>query len=509
MFRTIWTDEEINSSTPLQYSLSASGCKMKVQNTSKYALDVYEENEHVDRVEPYSFSVLPNKNYILKLNKTVVSENVQQVELVTVKSVGDEVQTGSTTFTGTMNTNITNSEINANIIGDVNAVITNSELNVNLTNSEIQANITNPNINVSGNVNVSNTVQTNITNANIPVSGNVNATITNASIPITGNVGISSGTVNATIQNAQLNSNIVNARLGTNNFIYVGTFNDTIPSGTNQKQTTMTFPEAGLYDSFIFKVTHPKSGISSFTIGSQNASFKGIPTQNPITLSSLRFPLSDTTQAATTGTLPTEEPIDKIISVLTVGGTSNGTYTFTIDVYAYNSNSFKNKTMEADRYNQLGSFYVFTDGKGGLVLNNSDIIGINALVLSDAANSVSEGILFPKSTAPVQSTNLSDYDTLRVVDGKVYLSTDIFYERELTALSNVDLNTLSVNTTFYAISPTNRPSTASAGTGFVKHYQRSSGYAIQWYETSVNTFEIWVRRQNAGTWETWKKITMA
>lgn len=61
-------------------------------------------------------------------------------------------------------------------------------------------------------------------------------------------------------------------------------------------------------------------------------------------------------------------------------------------------------------------------GEAGLDLNNSDIVGANAIVFNDSINSGSEGIFFPYSTTTTSTTNLADYDRLYASDGELYLS---------------------------------------------------------------------------------------
>jgi hypothetical protein len=65
---------------------------------------------------------------------------------------------------------------------------------------------------------------------------------------------------------------------------------------------------------------------------------------------------------------------------------------------------------------------IYIGAGGGIDLNNSDIIGINNMFMADAATSDSEAMQWLRSTTPLGSTDYSEYDTLRVYDGKLYLN---------------------------------------------------------------------------------------
>lgn len=56
-------------------------------------------------------------------------------------------------------------------------------------------------------------------------------------------------------------------------------------------------------------------------------------------------------------------------------------------------------------------------GGGAIFMNNSDITGINGLWFNDFTTNTGEGLLFPKSTAPWGSTDVSDYNHLTVQNG--------------------------------------------------------------------------------------------
>lgn len=65
----------------------------------------------------------------------------------------------------------------------------------------------------------------------------------------------------------------------------------------------------------------------------------------------------------------------------------------------------------------------FADGLYGLNLNNSDIIGLNAIVFRDDTNDGKEGMFFAK-TGKANTRNLGDYDRVFALDGKLYLNDD-------------------------------------------------------------------------------------
>lgn len=69
-----------------------------------------------------------------------------------------------------------------------------------------------------------------------------------------------------------------------------------------------------------------------------------------------------------------------------------------------------------------GSNKYAADNGGGMLLYNSDITGLHGLWFHDAANQNDEGIFFPKTGAPDDTSNLADCDNFKVVDGRMYLN---------------------------------------------------------------------------------------
>lgn len=108
---------------------------------------------------------------------------------------------------------------------------------------------------------------------------------------------------------------------------------------------------------------------------------------------------SDWARVYTTAYKPTPEDIG---AVSTSGGTINGILN---GRFKAPSNKWFNPAADPDSY--------------GIHMNNSDIIGINALVFNDPSNATSEGLCFPKSnidlaTAPIDHQN---YDVIKALDG--------------------------------------------------------------------------------------------
>jgi hypothetical protein len=79
---------------------------------------------------------------------------------------------------------------------------------------------------------------------------------------------------------------------------------------------------------------------------------------------------------------------------------------------AYNIDISGRVTLPKNQY--------YHDNIRALDCNNSDIVGVNAIVCADEANSNGEGLLFPKQGAAGYSTNASDYYTLRAYRGTLY-----------------------------------------------------------------------------------------
>lgn len=80
-----------------------------------------------------------------------------------------------------------------------------------------------------------------------------------------------------------------------------------------------------------------------------------------------------------------------------------------------------------------------TDFVGALDMNNSDIVGANAIYFNDASQGRGEGILFLKSTAPDKSRNALDYDNFFIKDGWYHMN-----GKEFMAVRGTDTNGVSV-----------------------------------------------------------------
>jgi hypothetical protein len=136
--------------------------------------------------------------------------------------------------------NISNSQIDVAVVGDLNANILNSELNVVGT-----VEISNAELNVAGNVAITNET--------------LNANITNAELSVSGTVAISNDVINANIENASISTDVLNQQLKTNKLVqfyeiekeiidpYLG-----IDSIFTEKGKIL---ESGVFDSFVYTVS--------------------------------------------------------------------------------------------------------------------------------------------------------------------------------------------------------------------------------------------------------------
>jgi hypothetical protein len=77
----------------------------------------------------------------------------------------------------------------------------------------------------------------------------------------------------------------------------------------------------------------------------------------------------------------------------------------------------------------------FASDGGAIALNNSDIVGANAIYFNDTSGTV-EGLNFIKTGATVGSTLDTDYDTFRILDGLMYLNGVKLFDRGSNANGN-------------------------------------------------------------------------
>lgn len=86
-----------------------------------------------------------------------------------------------------------------------------------------------------------------------------------------------------------------------------------------------------------------------------------------------------------------------------------------------NATNIITTTITADSITTARSLYM-NDGKFGINMQNSDIIGINNLVMNDAMENSNEGIWALKSGKTIGSTNVADYDVIRFLDGQFIIN---------------------------------------------------------------------------------------
>jgi len=437
MFKEIFNHEQIiNGVNELVYNISVNTCALRIENRSPYALDIFNGAEQIDRINPYAFMILSNKNYTVKLNRNIKAETEESNAFVSFKGYDEKPQelTGSTTFTGTINVKgdmyVNGGQIDAHIVGDVNiapgSVIT----------AEIQ-----------------------------------------------GNMNLAPGTnVNATIQNAKIDTEIINQKVSTNLLIHFGTVTE-IWKREPISNTWLTFAgkilanETGVYDTIFIKLK--KTAVLN--------DGRRVNMYNKFNSVSLLF--DDLTTLTTT--LPTypvgKETPDGMVYIISAKGTTaeagNGIYyvlkeplnsdfpasgtsptvndikqiELQVEGYGYldpNSNKAVDDTnplsvkitnftdfrahlkeaglelaylkLLANQYNVSGFF--------GIDAGNSDFIGLNGLYWGDTTTGA-EGLNFLKTGAPIKSTNQADYETLNALDGIVYFGGQPLFQTGSTTMN--------------------------------------------------------------------------
>lgn len=419
MFKEIFSTTELFSSEDLNYWIDNLGCSLKLENQSPFAIDLYEGTTLTDRINPYSFSVIDNKQYQAKVNRDIKADIQQSYNFVSLKQVqGDTSQkSGSTTFTGTINVqgnvNISNSTIDVAVQNDLNATILNSVLNVegniNIANTPTvnlgagnEVNIANtPSVILAGTntVNIGNTPAVTVEGTpTVQIAQNQNINIgTMPALQIASNQNINVGSmpalqiaqnqnINANIQNAQLNAEVINEKLATNSMVYLGkvtTPNAPIVAGSTYATFNFNSFEEGIYDTLVFRA----NAFYNDSTGQQTAlnftykllfgeqKFRSLSTLNAFSLGSQReyniqimLPGGGTKNtnyyAGINATLPIGEPLDFIQVELdfTNGAIPTGAtnITFSVECWAYLNTdvqpSSSSNPMPEQNYLQLPTY---------------------------------------------------------------------------------------------------------------------------------------------------------
>jgi hypothetical protein len=350
---TLFSLQEIEQGI-VRKTVNSFGCSLKFENRTKYAIDVFQGSDLKDRIPPSSYLLIPNGEYVLEINKTIVSKNEEPFGYVGVKRIDGQVkyEMGSTTFSGSMeingDVNISNSQIDVVVQNDLNANITNSELNVSGTVA-----ISNAELNVSGSVIIENeTLNANITNTNI------NATITNATLPISGNV-------NAMIENAEIKTDVINNAISVSSAVKLFEY-DVVVVPTQQivhcsLSESGNLATSGVFDTFVVSVqTIGKDLLTGGTFFYRlndivfqkmapnltgTTHFSGVPSKQSIVDEAMsNFGAGDNKlNHRKIGKLPIEELVDDVIfsidldDTLLSGNGGNSIAELNIKVYAFNS----------------------------------------------------------------------------------------------------------------------------------------------------------------------------
>jgi len=177
----------------------------------------------------------------------------------------------------------------------------------------------------------------------------------------------------------------------------------------------------------------------------------------------------------------------------------------------YDANNSRLKLQSRDTSNVLsnlqltvGSIEVAADQwyskGGGLNLNNSDVMGANGIFFRDTNDSSGEGLLFPKSGAPVNSVNVADYDQLFVLNGTGFIN-----DEKIATSGNVF-----IDNGYVVISPKGDNEPTSVSVKFGRKFPKAPSVVVTpsttvpgktvtgWAATDVTTdgFTLWVTRTN-------------
>jgi hypothetical protein len=344
----IFSKEDIEQGI-VEKTVNSFGCSLKVENRSKYAVDVYNGTVLKDRIPPSSFLYIPNGEYKLSVNKEIVSKNEEPFSYVSVQRIDGQVKNemGSTNFSGSMeingDVNISNSEISVVVQNDLNANITNSELNVSGT-----VEISNAELNVTGNVMIENET--------------LNAVILNSELNVKGSVEISNDTINANIQNAEIKTDVINNSLSINPVIVLYEQEEIVVPTQNiisfNLKNSNFISTKGIFDSFSIEIETIGKDINgnsfyydfvNIVSDMEGAFFGDVPTQQTITFGEVRkITLQNgITKYRIIASIPKEEVLDDIrmemfLNPILLSGSGGGnTASIKLKVYAFNSEQTK------------------------------------------------------------------------------------------------------------------------------------------------------------------------
>ncbi len=512
MFIEIFNDTQIKNQDQLQYFLNVDGCSLKIENQSPYALEVYYAQQLADRVNPYSYVILPNSDYELRINKQIKSDNEQPFNFVTVKTFKDEIkeETGAAQFSGTANVAgdmvVKGGQIDAYIQGDmrleegttVNAVITEP---IQVAGDLKLAEGTTVQAEIKGDLKLdpSTTVTANISNAEIKTEL-VNASVsTNPVVPfgkgyqdkwfLIGEKGYLPELITQIHENAGMYDTVV---LSMSTIVY--------------RERTAQILSGPMYDDILSNVGFLLSGMPNLLLSGNTTEYQEFLGEEGISIKEV-LGTGDTTKqvrqvARSQFTIKANEPflfntldLNLKFSTPTITKEDTDKVFCKLNAFVYNSKSF-NVIKEGGN-----AKLSYLDMNGGINMHNKSISNIDGLYFNDPTDGGTEGLNFPRTAG--------GSDLLRVLNGQVLLNNAVAYEELTTVHAALNLNTLSKNGTYYSHSLTNaigKPAEMLSGAGFVTHIERTDGYATQTIESATLEFQVFKRRKMAGVWGEWEQL---
>lgn len=316
-FQIIFNQQQLSAPQNLTYKVGTiSGCSIVVNNKSPYAVNVFIGSNQVDMIDPYSYAQLPMSNdYVLTVNSDVSTTMTSDYMFVSLKILqnsnsqnNNQYTKGSTQYTGTMNANIVNSQINANV--------TNSNFDVNVLNSSLDANITNTNLDV------------NVLNSSL------DANITNSEL----SVNVNNAEINASITNSELVTNVNNPVLKQNSLVAFSPISQAfdLAAGASASFTASTPNQIPIYaDGLFFSVSGTSGGALQFSLASgEGTSYNGTPT--PYSLRLTQSPAA-ANQTYAEGYLANPSTFNEVEFTITNTGSATVTGSATINVYGFRS----------------------------------------------------------------------------------------------------------------------------------------------------------------------------
>ena len=369
MYQVIWAHgalQNFNANNPSRNVPTLPGASLRINNLSNRGVSVFDgSGNQIEYIGVYQYAILSNtRDFRLVLDSATTVDWLHPLAAVSVRDIADSLpyEVGEL-----IQTSIQAPLAEYNVTGNVNATIQNDTMNVT---GSVNATIQNATLPISGSVEISGTPNVQITGTpQMEISGTPTFQLA------------SGAAVNATIQNAQLNSQITNALIGIGPMPTTIAQTFTVNLTPGQASSYNVGVPLGMYDSFFIRINSSQGNVNNYSLTDQYTVLLSFGLQTEVVNLTVNWAAQNTQIGFSSPVnLPTPSVFDTVqVQIKNVGSTTITGDSVTLQIYPKYSSQSLNYALKS--FSQTGlsiaSETVPAGSKG--VINYSNVITANNL----------------------------------------------------------------------------------------------------------------------------------